>query len=81
MMGEVYHLDLVIKKVDHKTRANAEEERLVIIDRSTRKEKRSFLARDVEYFIVANNKNYSNYANNSFDYQVNDFETELNLIF
>jgi hypothetical protein len=81
MMGEVYHLDLVIKKVDHKTRANAKEERLVIIDRSTRKEKRSFLARDVEYFIVANNKNYSNYANNSFDYQVNDFETELNLIF
>lgn len=80
-MGEVYPLDLVIKKVDHKTRANAEEERLVIIDRSTRKEKRSFLARDVEYFIVANNKNYSNYANNSFDYQVNDFETELNLRF
>ena len=80
-MGEAYPLDRVIKKVDNKTRANAEDEKLVIIDRITGKGKRSIFARDLEYFIVSNNKNDSNYAESIFEYQIKDFETELNLVF
>ena len=66
-MGEVYPLDRVIKKVD-RSKATPDEGRLVIIDRSTGKEKRSLFARDLEYFVVANNKNDSNYAESSFEH-------------
>ena len=39
-----------------------------------RTRKRSIFARDLEYFIVSNNKNDSNYAESIFEYQIKDFE-------
>lgn len=78
-MGEVYPLDSLIKKVNSKTRANNQNEKLVIIDTNSGKEKRSFFARDVEYFLVANTKGSRNYADNSFCHELSDFETDFNL--
>lgn len=73
------NLERVIRQVDNSTRTNNSHEKIVIIDTNTGLEKRSFLAKNVKYYLISNSINESNCAiRDDLKCQVKDFENDFN---